>query len=222
MAAPYIPPKDADLLAWGDNFADLITASPATYGLSAPDAVTVQGAQDDFAAALALATNPTTRTEVTVAAKNTAKLAAIGIFRTYASQIRLNPGVMNSDKLALGLNLPNNTPAPIPAPTTVPLLTFIGATPGQHTLRFADQDTPDSRGKPQNVIGMQLFMAVDTTAKTDPADCSFYVQATKNPFAVTFGAGDAGKIATYFGRWVTRKGLVGPWSARMTATVPST
>ena len=39
--APYIPVKDADLANWLDNFSALITASPATYGLVAGDAVAI-------------------------------------------------------------------------------------------------------------------------------------------------------------------------------------
>ena len=32
--APYIPPTDAGLDAWSTNFSALLTASPATYGLT--------------------------------------------------------------------------------------------------------------------------------------------------------------------------------------------
>jgi hypothetical protein len=220
MAAPYIPPRDVDLIDWGSNFAGLITATPAAFGLTPTDASTIQAAFDAYDAAYALAVAPTTRTPVTVADKNTAKFTFIGIARTYAAQIRLNPGVTNPNKTALGLNLVNNVPSPIPAPTGFPIITFVGATPGEHTLRFADSTTPDSKAKPQGVTNMQLFVGVSTIALVDPADCSLYSTPTRVPLAVTFNPADAGKLATYFGRWATRKGLVGPWSAAVSAVVP--
>jgi len=103
MSVAYIPPKDADLALWADNFADLITAAPATYGLVAGDALTIQTANDIFQADYLLAVNPGTRTSVTIAQKNSTKLAFVILARTYASQIRINPGVSNADKILLGL-----------------------------------------------------------------------------------------------------------------------
>lgn len=221
MAAPYIPPKDADFLAWSVNFSDLISAAPGTYGLVAGDATAIQNANNTYAAAQALVDSPATKTATTVAAKNAAKNAAIGIYRTYASQIRLNAGVSNADKLALGLNLPNNSPSPVPAPTSSPIIAIIGSTPGQHTIRFADSNTPDKRAKPQGVISLQLFRTLAVGAATNPDAALLLGAFTKQPLAVDYDAGDAGKVSTLWARWATRTGLVGPWSSAVTAIVPS-
>lgn len=221
MTAPYIPPSDAAFLAWSVNFSTLITASPATYGLVTADAVTIQAANDAYAAAQAVVDSPATKTVTTVAAKNAAKNSATGIYRTYASQIRINPGVSNSDKLALGLNLPNNSPSPIPAPTSSPIIAVIGSTPGQHTMRFADSNTPDKRSKPQGVTAMQVFRTIGVSVATDPDAALLYGTFTKQPFAINYDSGDAGKVSTLWARWVTRTGLIGPWSSSVSAIVPS-
>lgn len=234
-AAPYIPPTDTGKRDWGDNFSSLITAAPGTYGLDAIAAAAIQAAFDDFDAAYALAgtsgrvpISPGTRTVTTVADLNAKKHTFIDLARSYAAQIRLNPGVTNPAKTDLRLNLPNNVPSPIPTPTTVPLLNFIGATPGQHTLRYADQLTPDSRAKPQGVIAMQLYVAIGVAVVTNPDLASFYAAVTVNPTAISFAPGDAGKVATYFGRWITRgraiggsSGQTGPFGAPVNAIVPS-
>lgn len=230
MAAPYIPPRDVDLVNWADNFSTLISASPPTYGLAPADAVIIAAAVASYDSTYADATNPGTRTPVTIAAKNTAKLAMIPILRTYASQVRLNPGVANADKIDLGLNLPNNTPAPIPAPSTIPVLTIMNATPLRHTMKFRDEmASPTSRAKAPLSIGMELWRVVDTVAKTDPALASFYGTMVKVPFVSEFDAADVGKVATYFGRWVNRAGavgnnqaLTGPWSAAASMTIVGT
>ena len=77
--APYIPAKDALFAAWLLNFSTLLTASPVTYGLTAPDAVTVAGVNGTFQAAYATATNPATRTSGAVAATDVARLDAEAI-----------------------------------------------------------------------------------------------------------------------------------------------
>lgn len=224
MAGPYIPSKDPDLRAFAVNYRDVATANPGTYGLSGADVTAITSSVNSFVAALDAYTVDT-RSVVLVAAKNTAKLAMVNLLRTYSSQIRLNPGISNADKLALGLNLPNNSPSPIPPPTTVPLLAVIAATPGQHTLRYADQATPDKRSKPFGAVALQLFVAVGIAAVTDPADAEFYGQFTKQPVPVLFGPSNAGKVATYFGRWVTRSGplgvaQVGPFSSAVSFVIP--
>jgi hypothetical protein len=220
MAAPYIPPKDADLALWAQNFADLIDASPALYGLLPADAVAIFTANLTFQTAFVVATNPATRTTVSIAAKNAAKVALITLARTYASQIRINPGVTNADKLDLGLNLPNGSPAPIPPPATWPLLALPTAGPGLHEVRYADSSSPASRAKPPLVVQLQLFRGVAVAAIVDPLLCDFLAAVTKNPYQSIFtDLADAGKVATYFGRWLTRSGELGPWSAGVSMNI---
>ncbi len=219
MAAPYIPPKDAMLNDWLNNFSDLITAAPATYGLDAPAAADIAVAVGDWNTAYALVIVPATKTKVTVAAKNAAKVAAVTLCRTYASQIRINPGVLNSDKIALGLNLPNNSPSPIPPPATFPLLAIQSAGPLLHVIRYADNTTPDLRKKPAGAIQMELWRGVGTAVIADPALCSLLALVTKQPYQSVFNPADAGKMATYFARWSLRTGGYGPWSASINMTV---
>lgn len=220
MAAPYIPPKDSDLNDWLNNFSTLITASPTTYGLTAPDAVIIAAAVALWNSAYALVVDPGTKTIVTVAAKNAEKVAVVSICRTYASQIRINPGVTNPDKVDLGLNLPNNSPSPIAAPTTFPLLSIQQSGPLIHVIRYADNTTPDSRAKPAGALQMELWRTAAGAAVLSPDDCALWATLTKQPFNSVFGSGDRGKVATYFARWVTRTGLVGPWSAAIDMNIP--
>jgi len=236
-AAPYIPAQNAALDTWAFNFAALITANPGDFGLDAPSAATIQAAVDTYNAAYALAgltspphphpVNPSGRNPTTVANLNTAKLAMIPIVRTYASQIRINPGVTNMNKVALGLNLPNNAPSPIPAPATAPVLTIMTATVLRHTLKFRDETaSPTSRAKAPNSIGLELWRGISTIPLTDPTLCNFYGMMVKVPFYSDFDSGDVGKFATYFGRWSNRAGsagnnqaLTGPWSAAQSMTI---
>ncbi len=230
MPQPYIPSRETDLVTWADNFAALITAAPATYGLTSGDASTIQTAVDAWDSAYTTANNPSTRTPTTIAAKNTAKNAMLPILRSYASQIRLNPGVADSDKIALGLNLPNNTPSPVPTPITSPILDISANTPLRQTLRMRDTGSPStSRAKAPNTIGMELWVAVGDAAAVDPSQASFVGMAVKVPFHVDFDVSQVGSVATYFGRWAVRSGSPGeniarrgPWSSAVSQTIVGT
>lgn len=219
MSTSYIPSREADMLLWAQNFSTLITANPANYGLTAGDATTIDGFVDAFDSALTTAVNPATKTIATVAAKNGAKTAMLDICRPYAQLIRHNLGLSNELKAGLGLTIVDLTPTAIPAPVTAPLLNLIGATPLEHTMRFSDQNTPDKRGKPFGVIGMQLFKFIGATPPAGTTEYLFHSFITRQPLSVDFGDDDVGKKAYYIGRWQNGKGETGPWSAPVSLTI---
>lgn len=208
----YIPETDAGVRDWLNNFAAVVASNPAAVGLSAPDAQTLTNLAAAYDAAYVLATNPLTRTTPNINDKDNKRNQAVATFRVFATQIKVNLGVSDEVKLALGLHLDDTTHSPIPAPTTTPLLAIIDATAGVHTLRFADEMTPASRAKPPGVIQLQLYAAVGAEPNPDVSDATFVGVYTRQPLQVTWPPQDAGKTATYFARWVTRRGLVGPWS----------
>lgn len=219
MTAPYIPAKDVDFLAWLDNFDDLTSVNFATYGLSGGDAASITTVRTAYDTAYAAATNPATRTPVTIAAKDTAKATALATVRPLAQLIRNNPAVTDDDRVALGLTVPDTDPSPVPAPTTFPLLDLLAATPGQHQLQYRDSDTPTTKAKPDGAIAMELWQTIGVSPALSPVGSAFVGTITKAPFFISLDVGDVGKYATYFGRWATRRGLTGPWSSPVSMTV---
>lgn len=216
-ASPYIPPRDADFDAWLQNFTTLLTAAPATYGLLPADAVVCQAAYDAWHPAYVLATDPATRTSPTVAAKDAERASAEATVRPYAQRISRNASVTNEDKVAIGVNLPNNSPVPIPPPVTQPILGLRSQAPLLAELTYRDSALGDTKKKPAGTIGVQIWTNVGTVPATDPAQCAFVTQATKSPTILRFVAEQRGKQCTVFARWVNRSGAggeasVGPWS----------
>lgn len=223
MKKRYIPGTNALALAWMLNFSTQITATPTAYGLTAGDATAIDGYVDAFAAAQAIAEAPETRTPVAIQARNTARANAETVCRPYAMQIQANPTVTPAQLIELGLTV-REAPTPVPAPLTFPLLSFLGATPGVHKLEYRDSATPTSKAKPSNVVGMEIYRAVGPTAAISPAQCAYVGTYTKTPLTQSFTAGDAGDVATYFARWITRSGpagvaQVGPWSSAVSAQI---
>ena len=218
MASP-IPDKDSEAILWMEAFSGGISASPSTYQLSAPDATAIANAVLAFGNALSIASDPSTRTSGTVAAKDDARTAAEQICRQYAILIKYNSGISDQDKIDIGVKPVNNTREPILCPQTSPLISVIAATPGRQTLRYADTTTPDSPAKPFGASELLLFVAIGTTPATDPEQADFYGKFTRNPMAIDFGAADNGKMATYFARWAGRRGDVGPFSAPISLAI---
>lgn len=220
MSTSYIPPRDADLLSWSLNFATLIAASPATYGLMSSDAAAITVAQTLYSTDYAIAISPSTRTPQSIQAKDTSKVQLLATVRPYAQQVANNAGVSSSLKISLGLNGRTNTPTPVAAPTSNPVLVVQSALPYQHILRYRDAlVSPSVKAKPANVTQAQIYAMVSVTPVTDPALLSFLGVNTKSPFAITWDSSNVGKQAYYAARWQTRTGLVGPWSPIISFTV---
>lgn len=226
--SPYIPAKDADAVNWATTFAAALTADPGLYGFTSGDAVAVTAAADAFAAAYALGggtyhapVNPATKTPATTQAKADARTAMEAILRPFAQAISRNAGISADDKIAIGVNPRTSIPTPIAAPASFPSLQLIGGTPLQLTLQYADSEAVVGKAKPFGAMQMQVFAMTSGIVITDPADIDFKGVATKSPFVIDFDAADANKVAYIAARWVTRTGLVGPFSLISHATVMS-
>jgi len=212
--APYIPPKQADYDLWLANFAALTTGQPSLYGLTTGEAVIISNAYADWHAAFLLATNPGTKTKVTVAAKDVERVLSMDVVRPFAVQISLNAGVLASDKIDLGVNPRTSVPAPILPPNSSPDVSVQSAIPLTLYMRFRDPLTsPKVKAKPYGVTRCQLFGKLSAVPVYDPSELSWLKDATKSPFVVSFDAPSSGQRLFYAGRWVVRSGLASPFSA---------
>lgn len=214
----YIPTKDADLIAWGDNFASVISADPAVYGLLAADALVIQTQYDEFAAAYTLAVNPATRTIVTIAAKDEEKAGFLSIARQYAAIIRANGGVSDDAKAAAGLTIPDPTPTPIPVPTTTPILAVpLQGVGGVLQMAITDSATPLLKKKPFGVVGACLFAGAFTSNNTvPPVVTPLFALVTKSDQVLTASPTfSAGTKVRWIAQWYNRKGQLGPLGAAL-------
>lgn len=209
---PYIPARNANLVAWMANFSTLITASPGTYGLTSGDATAIAAPNTALAAGFSLISSPSTKTAQTVSAFNTEKINALAVARPYAQTISLNAGVSSASKIALGVNPRTSTPTPITAPTTTPILTAQSASTAGIIVRYRDSTaSPSVKSKPYGVIGVLIYAKASLAAITDPTLLSFEGTQTKSPLTLSM-PGSNGETIYMAARWVTKKGLVGPWS----------
>lgn len=219
MPADYIPKKQLELRTWALNFSTLITAAPGVYGLVAGDAVTIAAQYAAYNVALTAAIDPATRTPTNVADKDAARASMLAVLRPYAIQIRNNVGVSDENKIALGLTVVDRTPTPIPAPTTIPVISVSMQTALQMTMQSYDATTPTSKAKPFGAIAMQIARKTSATPIADPSALPIVDTVTTSPFTLNWSGADQGLRAYIAARWITRKGLPGPWSAIVEAIV---
>lgn len=220
-------------MVWMAAFAAALTAAPATYGITSGDALAIQTDVDTAVAAFdvggstaRLPNNPATFTRDTVAAKNSALVAALGICRQYAVSIQADNGVTDMAKIAAGILPRNFTRTPALVPASSPLIVIQKAQAGTHFFRFSDDGSPDSAAKPAGAVGLQIYVAIGTVAAPTPEGANFYGTFTSNGRTLTalgpiiaYDSADAGKVATIFGRWVGKRGDVGPWSLPVSMTI---
>lgn len=213
MITNYIPSTDSEYADWLGNFSTQITATPNVYGLVAGDAVVIAAQNTAFQAAYAVSITPATRTSVTVAAKDIAKTNSLAIVRPYAIRISLNAAVLVSNKVSVGVNPRTSIPTPIPAPTSVPVLSLTSSTFLQSVLRYRDDAAPaTSRAKPFGATAIQIFGVTSAAVVSNPDTLPLISMHTKVPVRLQWDSSDRGKTAYIAARWITRTGEVGPWS----------
>ena len=225
QSGPYIGDSDVATLDWLVNFTNLVTADPSAYGLTADDAAQMAMRTEAYAQAFHQAQHPSTRTTNVVKRKDDARAQAEALGRTLAMQVKVNPQITNDQKITLGIRVDDATRTPIGAPQTMPILNIVDAHRGVHTLRYCDVLTPDSRRKPPGVTHMLLFAEIAPPEALTGAEenLRFIAAVTRQPHVVTFDPkGNTGKVVQYKARWLTAKGLLGPWSAGTSMTITGT
>jgi hypothetical protein len=219
-----MPTADVPLRDWTLNFTTLLTGAPATYGLTAPDALVCANAYAAYDAALALVLNPGTKTSVTVAQKNYQRALMRATIMPFAVSISQNGAVDPGDKVDIGVTvrIPTRTRASI---VDIPCeLTIEGINTNFVSLRTQNPDTPDTTSRPYGTrlaeVQCRLRNAADTADElttVTPATRRFVNVATPPLYA--------GRRAYYRARWVgapLQGGAAnnGAWSDEVSTILP--
>ena len=205
---PYFPAPLAAQLAWFINFDSLITAAPATYGLVAGDAVNIAAAVGPLQAAYDLASDPGTRTSVTIAARDAAFANARAVCFPYAVTISQDASVTNANKLAVGVTPRSTVRTTVPTPTAVPVLAHVSSASLRALVTATNSETPGRKAAPLGCT-TEFYWTVGTVAATDPEQLKYQGKRTRFPTEITFDAADRGKIVTVAARYSKRNGTAG-------------
>ena len=221
----YIPAKDADFSLWLQNFSAVGLASPTVYGLSSAEQSAISAAASDFQTKLAIATDPTTRTSVAVAAKDVSRANAEAVVRPIAARISVSVSITDPQKIAIGTTVRAQSAGPIPPPTDSPALALYSLATGTGKFGYSVAGSV-GKAKPYGVVGVEVWQHISAAGHTvNPSDATYVGTYTKTPFRLTFPGTDAGKSLSLFARFTTRSGPAGavqrgPWSEPLQTIVP--
>jgi hypothetical protein len=185
MGKSFIPSKDGELVTWSADFAAKLTSTPTAFGCTAGQATAYATLDAAFAAAVGTATDPSTRTRGTVAAKDAAKVPLVAMARELARIINAFPGITNQQRIDLGLTPRSGQVSPINPPAEAPVLEVVAAVGRTLKLKLRSIDS-DRRGKPAGVAGASLFSYVGASAPADVADWTFEGSTTRTTFDLEF------------------------------------
>lgn len=224
MANGYMPRKDSGAMAWFINFRNRLQQQPAVYKVSPGEVQAVSAAVDAFAEALQLATAPATRTKSAVSGKDVARAVAEQTCRPIYARIKADPTIADPDKLTAGIRPTNPARSRIGPPDSAPSIHVADITGHSHILRYEQSEVVSGR-KPPGAVALQLFRALSDSYATDSGDPRYLGTFTRNPIEIRLDQSEDLKVACYVARWISRRGVPGPWGnvvrQRISCDVPS-
>jgi hypothetical protein len=214
----YIPQKDSELVAWSANFTAGVTANAPVWGIPPDEVISLQTANDSFAALHAQADSPA-KTSIIVAEKNAARNTLVEKIRELVGFRLKNPIITDAQRIALGLHVHDTTPSTIPPPTSRPELDIDVVDFRRLKVLFHDMGR-DNKAKPYGVNGAVIAYAVLDAPPANPDALTRTTLATRTPHVLEFTEEERGKTVYVAICWQNEKGQKGPWSEIESAIVP--
>jgi hypothetical protein len=211
--------KDADIVAGAANFAALITATPTSYGLTAAQATSFGTLKTNLQSAYTAAVEPTTRTPVSIEAKNIALKNMRNGAIALAKIIYSTSTVDDSQLIALGL-LPRSSRTPIPAPATAPMIDIVSVRGNTVSIRLHASSDPSKRGKPDGVSGAAIYSFTGATPPTDEREWDFEGLTSRVKMNVTFpNTVEPGSQVWFTAFWFNERKQNGPAADKVTTNL---
>jgi hypothetical protein len=204
-----IPRKDSLLVTWSTNFNALGTASPTTYGLTAPQMAAYTPLHTAFVTAYQAAAVPGTRSTALVTARNQAKADLLEYARELYGFVQVNTSVSAEDKDMIGVKN-RASPSPIGPPEESPAIDVDGVVGRTVRCRIHNGDAL-KRGKPIGVKGSTVFSYVGATPPGDLGAWKFQGSTNKGSFEIVFDdTVPAGSQVWLTAFWFNEKSQNGP------------
>ncbi len=210
--------KDADVVAGSANFASLISIGPTTYGLTAGQATAFGLLDTALQSAYSAAVNPSTRTPVTVEAKNVALKAMRNSAIQLGRIIFATTTVTDAQLVALGL-LPRPVYTPRHVPTIPPTIEVLSVSGRLVKVRVRDLDS-ERRGLPFGAKSANIYSFVGDDAPTDPRVYHFEGATTRATADILFPNTVASGATVWLSAcWVSARGQMSIGSTPMSFTL---
>jgi len=215
----YMPGKQAAQVGFSGNLASVISVDPITWGVTAQMSTDFVALNAALQTAWTTATEPSTRTKVTVRAKDDALKAMKVLARRIVGFLQASPSVNDQMLVEAGLTVRKTHPSPRPAPAQKPIV-VVTLVDGRRVDVELRQDM-EKRGKAPNASIAVIFTHIGETAPSGPDGWTFAMQTTKTKFTLPFPAGTAGQKAYITAFWSNSKGQSSPGATPVSVDLPA-
>ena len=222
----FPPPREADLVTWTQNFDLKINAMLMTVGISGAQATNYHLLSAAFIAAYNVSSAPLTHSPANVSLKDASKHVLILNLRQLAGIVQTFPGMTNAVRIQLGLPQ-RYMPAPVPAPSTAPMIEVKKVSGRTASLRLIDVANPTKRGRPANASGASVFSYIappGTPGAVPPAELTAWTfegntgrTVVDIVFPPTLAAGATVWFTAY---WFNPRKQAGPNTTPICANLP--
>lgn len=218
-----IPLKDSLLIPWGSNFDTKATANPATYSLTAAQALSFHTAYQAFVTAynaISTAEAAGTRSKLLTQNKDNAKATLLHVGRELYAFIQDSNTVTSGNKEDIGVVVRKTTPTPVPPPATAPKIDIESVSGNTVTIRL-HEDGSNRRGKPAGVSGAAVYSFVGAAAPTEESEWNFEGITGKTEQNITFpGSVAPGARVWFTAFWFSNRKQHGPAATPVGCNIP--
>lgn len=223
MGIDYLPRPDRELSQWLRQFLAAAATRQARLGLSPGELALLRQVAEEWERSLDALHTLQQQAHAARAAKDALRRQGEKLIRQSVRQIQTRGTLSAADRVTLGIRVAKpriGRAAAEAAPGTAPVLR-VEALPQLHRLHFRDEATPRKKAKPPRVGWCELWRAVTPLdGGAPPAKAWGYLeQASATPHLVRCTAEQTGQRIWYRARWVSVRGVRGPWSNLVSAMV---
>ncbi len=218
MSKPFYDLSDTDLLAWSNNFSQRLTATPAAFGITAPQALAYAQNNASFVVALNAWREPITKTPIASANKKAARQTLLMMAKYLVNSINSNPSITDAQRDELGIRA-RKKPSPIPAPSVSPLIDIESVSGRTVSIRLHGDAA--RRGRPRGVQGAGVFTAIGETAPVEIEQWKFEGLTTKTKFEITFPESASAGTVWITANWYNERGQTGLACAPVSVNLPA-
>ena len=214
----FIPADEGQFTDFSENLTTEVGENAGAAGVSAPQVTDLTAKFQSWVAARADFNAAKTAYDAAATAKVEARDALTATIRALVGQMQKFAGMTDELRRKFRITIAKERGV-IAAPSSYPTLTVHNMSRLRHEIEFRDSLSPDSKAKPDGVLGCQLFLQIGGEAPVDGTAMQFLALDTKIPYTHDNPASDLGKAVHYCARWQNAKGETGPWGPIASATV---
>jgi hypothetical protein len=218
----FIPRTDGDFSAWASHFTEVAAAYFIEQGLDEAMILELQLALGGWNAVYAQQLAALAAARAATQAKLGGRERLETVARKVSGFIQAYPATTDAVRANLGITVRALGTRHQALAEKAPRIAAEQAARLTHRLRFVPAEGTEGIKKPRGVIGAELYVALARAGGPPPTQESEYryVRAiTRDGVRVTYAAEQAGLVAHYRARWLTRTGDVGGWSGDTAAMV---